>query len=135
MRTRVLTAVLGVSGVLAAAGCGGGSGGKAESQTSATTPPTSAKTITISETDFKLDPSPVTIASAGTYTFEAINNGGTDHALTVEGNGLAETRTDSIAPGQSASITVDLKPGTYRMYCPIAGHQKLGMVGNVLVGG
>ena len=132
MYARTLVTAIGASALLAAAGCGGGGSSSTEGSTSTTA---SAETITISETDFKLDPSPVTIDAAGTYTFKAVNNGGTDHALTVEGNGLEEKRTDTIAAGQSASITVDLKAGTYRMYCPIDGHQKLGMVGKITVGG
>ena len=90
-------------------------------------------TVTVSETDYKLSPSPLTISKAGTYTIEAKNDGAVDHALTVEGNGLEETRTDTISPGQSATITVTLKPGTYRMYCPIGGHRALGMKGTITV--
>ncbi len=118
-------------GAVGLAACGGGGGGSPEASTTATT---SEQTFKVSETDYKLTPTPLTIPKAGTYTIEAMNDGQVDHSLTIEGNGLEETTTDTISPGQSASITVDLKAGTYRMYCPIDGHQKLGMVGKVEVG-
>jgi uncharacterized cupredoxin-like copper-binding protein len=120
-----------IGAVFGLTGCGGGGG----SQEATTTTATAEQTFNISETDYKLTPAPLTIPKAGTYTIEATNDGQTDHALTIEGNGLEEKRSDTISPGQSTSITVDLKAGTYRMYCPIDGHQKLGMVGKITVGG
>ena len=77
-------------------------------------------------------PPTVTIDAAGTYTFEATNDGGTDHALEIEGNGIEE-ETDTIGPGESASVTVDLEAGTYEMYCPIDGHRDQGMEGEITV--
>lgn len=139
MRIRILA--IGVIALAAAAlaGCGGNdnspSTAGAETTTSTSTTSSSGSTVTVSETDYKLSPSPLTISKAGTYTIEAKNDGAVDHALTVEGNGLAETKTDTISPGQSATITVTLKPGTYRMYCPIDGHQKLGMHAKLIVSG
>jgi plastocyanin len=131
-RLAIGTAALAL-GTVALAGCGGGGGGSQEASTTTTSTP--KNTIQVSETEYKLTPKTVTIAKAGTYTIEATNNGTVDHALTVEGNGLEETRTDTIGPHDSSFITVDLEPGTYRLYCPIDGHQKLGMAGKIIVGG
>jgi uncharacterized cupredoxin-like copper-binding protein len=119
-------AVLLLASVFALAGCGGDDGGE-------TTNGTSSQTFTISESDFTLTPSTVTIDAAGTYTFEATNDGGVDHALEIEGNGIEE-ETETIGPGESASVTVDLETGTYEMYCPISNHRDLGMSGEVTVG-
>jgi uncharacterized cupredoxin-like copper-binding protein len=116
---------------LAFAGCGG-DGSSEEGQTTTTTTTQASQTFTISETDFALSPSTVTIDAAGTYTFEATNDGGTDHALEIEGNGVEE-ETDTISPGESASVTVDLEAGTYEMYCPIDGHRAQGMEGEISV--
>jgi len=30
-------------------------------------------------------------------------------------------------PGQSGSLTIDLKPGTYMLFCNVAGHYRMGM--------
>jgi plastocyanin len=121
-------------GALGLAACGGG-GGNEEASTTTTTTETAQKSIAISETEYKLDPSTVNVDKAGTYTVEVTNDGSVTHALEVEGNGMEEQKTGDIAPGESKSITVDLKAGTYEMYCPISGHKKLGMEGEITVGG
>ncbi len=124
---RYLLVVVALASLLLVAGCGGDG-----EETTTTTTATSAETFTISETDFALSPSAVTVDAPGTYTFEATNDGGTDHALEIEGNGVEE-ETDTIAPGESASVTVDLQSGTYEMYCPIDGHRDQGMEGEITV--
>jgi len=112
--------------VLALPGCGGGN--------SAATSSASGKQVAISEVDFKLDPSTVNVSSAGTISLHVTNNGKTEHALEVEGNGVEE-ETDTIQPGESADLTVEVKDGEYELYCPIDGHRKLGMDGKLVVGG
>jgi plastocyanin len=117
-----------------AAGCGGSSSGSSESSeegSSATGTP--VKTITINTSEYRLQPSSVTVSEAGTYEFNVVNKGSIDHALEVEGNGI-ETETDNIAPGDSATIKVDLKDGSYEIYCPIDGHRDQGMEGTLTVG-
>jgi uncharacterized cupredoxin-like copper-binding protein len=42
-------------------------------------------------------------------------------------------RTPALAPGERATLTVQLPPGTYKWYCPIGDHQRRGMVGRVRV--
>jgi uncharacterized cupredoxin-like copper-binding protein len=125
---RYLAVIVAFASLVLVAGCGGDDG---EDETTPTTT-ASAETFTISETDFALSPSTVTIDAPGTYTFEATNDGGTDHALEIEGNGVEE-ETDTISPGDSASVTVDLESGTYEMYCPIDGHRDQGMEGEISV--
>jgi uncharacterized cupredoxin-like copper-binding protein len=91
--------------------------------------------VKISETEFKLDPSSAKVDKAGKATFKVTNNGKIVHALEVEGPG-EEAETDSIDPGKSATLTVDLsKAGTYEMYCPIGNHKAMGMEGKVVVAG
>lgn len=67
---------------------------------------------------------------AGTVVFQVRNEGQYEHALEVEGNN-EEKETDHIAAGQTATLAVDLKPGTYELYCPIEDthgkHQERGM--------
>ena len=131
MHTRILVTGLAAVAALAAAGCGGSDNSASTAGESTTT--ASTQTITISETDFKLDPSTVTIDEAGTYEFEAVNDGETDHALEIEGNGV-EKKIDTLAPGESGTVTVDLEAGTYEMYCPIGNHRAMGMEGEISVG-
>ena len=126
---RYLPLAVALASLLLVAGCGGDNGEETTPTTTA-----SAETFTISETDFALSPSTVNVDAPGTYTFEATNDGDTDHALEIEGNGIEE-ETDTIAPGESASVTVDLEAGTYEMYCPIDGHRAQGMEGEITVSG
>jgi plastocyanin len=125
---RYLAAIATLASALALAGCGGDDGGGEE-----TTNGTASQTFSIVESDFTLSPATVTVDGPGTYTFEATNDGGVDHALEIEGNGI-EQETDTIGPGESASVTVDLESGTYEMYCPIGNHRDLGMSGEITVG-
>ena len=121
--------------VVALAGCGGSSGSSEGTTQQAAPPAGSGKTIEIKETEYKLTPSTVKIASTGTVTFKATNAGQTDHALEIEGNGV-EQKTATISPGSSATLTVNLsKAGTYDLYCPIDGHRSMGMEAKVTVGG
>jgi uncharacterized cupredoxin-like copper-binding protein len=126
MRRVVLVAGL----VVALAGCGGSSGGSKTVAASG-----GGKTIQVKETEFKLTPSSLTVASPGTVTFEVTNGGQVDHALEVEGNGVEE-ETETISPGSSAKLTVDLsKAGSYEVYCPIDDHRAMGMEAKLTVGG
>jgi plastocyanin len=116
--------------LLAVPGCGE----KRETTTGgASTQQSSPAAVTVSETEFKLSPASLE-AEGGKVSIEVKNDGSTEHALEVEGpNGEVETPT--LAPGKSATLTADLKPGTYEMYCPIDGHKDKGMKGELVVGG
>jgi uncharacterized cupredoxin-like copper-binding protein len=94
--------------------------------TAATTTSASAPTpVTATETEFKIA-LPKTTVSAGAYAFDVKNDGKIDHDFVVKGNGVDET-TPTIGAGKSATLKVDLKPGTYDVYCSIPGHKQAGM--------
>jgi len=141
----VLIAIAAIPVVLAACGSDDSTSTSAASDTSSTAATTDTsstessttastgggETVSIGETEYKLDPSDATV-KAGEVTFDVSNNGATTHNLEIEGNGVEEV-TDSLSPGDSGKLTVDLKPGTYEMYCAIDGHRDLGMEGEVTV--
>jgi len=87
--------------------------------------------VDISETEFALDPSDPTVA-AGEVTLTATNDGSIQHNLEIEGNGVEEV-TDTLDPGDSGDLKVNLKPGTYEIYCSIDSHRDQGMEGTVTV--
>jgi plastocyanin len=147
MRARLTLSAAATAAVAAmlVAGCGGddgtttsasGGGGQTTNQGGAQPAAGGAqgagKPVTISETEYKLTPSDPTV-KAGKVKFTAVNDGGTTHALEVEGpNG--EVQTNDLSPSDSQTVTVDLsKPGTYEMYCPIDNHKAMGMKGEVVV--
>ncbi len=118
--------------VLALAGCGGDGN---DSGSGTTTSAAAAGTpVTMSLVDFALEPKAVQLDGAGTYTFKVTNDGQTTHALEIEGNGVEE-ETDTLSPGDSGEVTVELAAGEYEIYCPIDGHRAQGMEGTLVVAG
>ena len=120
---------IGASVILLLAGCGGGDDEGGEEAGGA-----EGEKIVLTARDFEFDPSTVTIDAPGTYTFELKNEGGTIHALEIEGNG-AEEETPEIGPGEEAEVTIDLSAGEYELYCPVDGHRAQGMEGTITVSG
>ncbi len=116
--------------VLAPAGCGSDDGDEAGGTTAAA----AEQSVELTATEFRFDPADVTLDNAGTVTFTVSNEGQEEHALEVEGNGIEE-ETETIAPGESDTLTVELEPGEYELYCPIDGHRDQGMEGTLVVGG
>ena len=95
---------------------------------------TSATTVKATETDFHIALSKSSFKT-GKYVFDAVNKGHTTHALMITGPGIKMAMTKDIQPGQSATLAVTLKKGTYDVFCPIPGHKALGMNLNITVGG
>jgi uncharacterized cupredoxin-like copper-binding protein len=98
--------------------------------TSATTTGTTSTTarstkVEVKEIEFKIQLPKSTLA-AGSYTFDVKNDGKIPHDLVVQGGGVDE-KTPLIDAGQSSSLKVDLKPGTYDLYCSVPGHKQAGM--------
>ena len=116
---------------LVLAACGGSSN-KSGAPSSSTGSP--QQTISLSEKEFSITPKTVSVSKAGSYTFDVKNNGQITHALVVEGNG-AEQKTGDIQAGGSTTLTVNLKKGSYEVYCPIDGHRQNGMQASLAVGG
>jgi hypothetical protein len=66
---------------------------------------------------------------AGPTRFSIHNNGAVTHSFVIEGQGIEKTLANSLQPGQSAFLNLDLAPGTYTIYCPIGegAHRAKGM--------
>jgi len=79
----------------------------------------------------KFDQGDVT-AKAGKVTVEFSNPSSVPHAVEIEGDGVEE-ETETVTGEDAPPITVDLKPGTYEYYCPVAGHEEAGMKGTLTV--
>ena len=103
-----------------------------DSGDSGSPPPRMSEGIPVTETEYKIDT--VARVKAGSVTFGVRNDGQETHALEVEGNGIEE-ETEDIPPGEGAPLEVDLKEGTYELYCPIGDHKDRGMTAELVVGG
>jgi len=128
MRRLLLLTALALVLVLPA-GCGSEDDESSDGTTAA-----GEQSVDMSATEYAFDPSDVSVDSSGTITFRVSNDGQETHALEVEGNGIEE-ETEEIAPGESATLTVDLEVGEYEFYCPVDGHRDQGMEGELIVGG
>lgn len=92
-----------------------------------------AQSVPVTLSEWKLE-MPRDTVRAGSVTFRVKNTGTMIHAFHVEGQGL-DKETPQIPVGQSLSLTVTLKPGTYEIYCPMSelSHKKVGMVRKLTV--
>jgi plastocyanin len=81
--------------------------------------------------DFKIALDRSTV-SAGMVTFIIKNNGPSPHNFNVK-IGSEEKGVPTLDPGATATLTLDLKPGTYDYRCNIPGHDLLGMKGTLTV--
>ncbi|MCA0146700.1 plastocyanin/azurin family copper-binding protein [Blastococcus sp. LR1] len=140
-RPRRLAAAAVLAGALAAvSACSGGMdtpdaapSSSEESTSSSSAAPSSStgsesavQTITATEDDFSiaLEESELT---AGSYEIEVVNDGSATHDLVVELDGEDIAASDTIGPGESTTVTVDLEPGEYVFYCSIGAHRSMGM--------
>jgi plastocyanin len=143
-RTRSHVAIGVLAGLaLIAAGCGGddnGGGGGGGGGGSSSKPQKKASggggggagKLSESMTDFKFsEANPSVKAKNGSITVSLSNDGGTSHAMEIEGP--KEFKSKVISPGQKTTLTAKLKPGTYEFYCPVDSHKQLGMKGKITI--
>jgi plastocyanin len=150
-RTRWMLVVGLVVAALTLAACGGGDDESSSGASEATATETAAPTETATEDSggasagggetlqlaapadgsIKFDKTELD-AKAGNVTIEFDNPSSVPHAVNVEGNGIEEKSTDTITKSK-ASVTLDLKPGTYEFYCPVGNHRAQGMEGKITV--
>jgi plastocyanin len=81
--------------------------------------------LDISETEFKIQVPAAKMAPA-TVDVQVKNDGKTIHNLVLKGPGVTKSTKD-LNPGEQDSFQVQLKSGTYELYCSIPGHKQLGM--------
>ena len=124
------------------AGCGDDDDEESASTGTTTTPseeapPPSGKsagTVDVSLTEYKVTLENGDISKPGVYTLNVKNDGSITHALEAEGPD-GETKTEDLAPGDSAELKVNFEDGSYELYCPISNHKDLGMTTDVDVSG
>jgi len=80
------------------------------------------QTVQVTETEFRIAVAGYK-AKAGKFTFEVKNAGKIAHDLAIRGG----PKTKLIQPGQSATLSVTLKPGKHHLYCSVPGHEQAGM--------
>jgi plastocyanin len=107
------------------AACGGGS-----SSSSCGSEPTGTAAVTVHALDaLKFDQKDYT-AKAGDVTIDYVNDGSQAHTLVVENKGC---KLSVNSRGASDKGTVNLVPGTYKIFCDIPGHRSAGMEATLTV--
>ena len=96
------------------------------------TDPRAVAVAGVSLVDYALDVEQIRVGRAGRISFVATNDGTVRHALAVDAP-AGRVATDALRPGQRATFSVRLPPGTYKWYCPVADHEERGMVGRLRV--
>ena len=111
---------------------GAGSGAASDQSTGA-----AAEVVKAQLGDYTVTPS-TTSVPAGKVTFEATNVGQVPHELMIErmpikmdapgqpNEDAAQGMIDDMGPGQSGSMTLNLKPGNYELFCNVPGHYAMG---------
>lgn len=89
--------------------------------------------LAVSLTDFALHPDRLTAPAGRELQIAVSNDGQAPHVFAVDtGSGVLET--PQLEAGRTATLAVPpLEAGEYRIFCPIPGHEDLGMVGSLVV--
>ena len=109
----------------AAAGHGGGAAHEAGHEAAGDAPVAKGDVnLTTGEMFIKSD---VASVRSGKRTFTVKNGGATMHAVGIrDASGTVVAEGKVMEPGQSDSITANLKPGKYVLYCHVSGHEAAG---------
>jgi plastocyanin len=135
-------------GLLALAGCGSSSSSTTSSATettsSATTPATTASTpaagaasssvsLTANpEGQLKYNTTSLT-AKAGSVAITLTNMSPLSHNVTIESSSGTVVGHTPTFQGGAKTVSVALKPGTYKFFCSVPGHRMAGMEGTLTV--
>ena len=63
----------------------------------------------------------------GLTVFEVTNEGEKEHSFAIEGLDVMQRLEENLKPGETRTISVELKPSGYNIYCPIDNHKNMGM--------
>jgi plastocyanin len=115
MRRMLLVSAI-VATALMLASCGGDGDGGGEG---------GGGTAALTTIDNAFQPAALTV-SAGTE-LELTNDGQAEHNFSIEGTDVSQ----DVDPGGSATVSVDVDPGDYTMFCEY--HRAIGMEGTITV--
>jgi plastocyanin len=72
-------------------------------------------------------------AKAGKVTVGFTNKSSLSHNVTIESSAGEKAGATSTFSGGSKTLSVNLKPGTYKFFCSVPGHRQAGMEGTLTV--
>ena len=141
-----------VATVVALAGCGSSSKSSSSSAAQAPTTSSAAAPTTSSATSTTAAPAGASTVSleankegqleyntksltakAGKVTVDFTNMAPLAHNVTIESSSGAKVGATPTFSGGSKTLSVNLKPGTYKFFCSVPGHRQAGMEGTLTV--
>jgi plastocyanin len=123
--TRVLRSVTVLAAAVLLAACGGNGDGGAGGGGGADEGGDGGGATALVTVDNAFQPSSLTVAAGSELEFT--NDGQTIHNLSIEGQDVSE----DVEAGQSTTVTIDVDPGDYTMFCEY--HRSIGMEGVITV--
>jgi uncharacterized cupredoxin-like copper-binding protein len=99
--------------------------GSEDTNAAATVADSAKGSVEVKLAEYKIEMPP--LMGAGAITFNVTNMGKETHGFEIEGSGIEKALKPRLKKGESGSLQVDLKPGTYKVYCPVLGHKRHGM--------
>jgi plastocyanin len=72
-------------------------------------------------------------ANAGKVSIDFTNSSPEGHNVTLESSSGAKVGATPTFQGGSKTLTLNLKPGTYKFFCSVPGHRMAGMEGTLVV--
>ena len=92
----------------------------------------SDRTLRLALTEYRMRPL-TNYARPGGITIRARNHGQLAHNVAVVKEGQVLARTTTMQPGDSASMSLSLEPGTYRLFSSLSNDDTLGLNGFLIV--
>jgi plastocyanin len=121
---------LGLAAVLGLGACGGGGGDETAEQGRVATEPDDTAALRVEADEFSFSPNDLR-AAAGTVAIEYANVGAIPHTLLIEGVDAPKLSVQK--QGDVDAGSVRLEPGSYTVYCDVAGHRASGMEATLTV--
>jgi len=103
----------------------------AEAVKDAVSPDPDARRVDVRLVEHKIE-MPAQVAS-GKTAFVVTNTGSKKHNFEIEGQGIERKFVLDLAGGETKTLHADLKPGTYKVYCPVGDHAEHGMQTDLIV--
>lgn len=125
-----IVGAIGASAASQATATPGSSPSASPSASPGSSPAAGGNTATVYGEDIKFDPKEFTIAANTDVKVTFTNKGVLQHNFSLDDPKVA---TKTINGGQSDTVTINAKPGTYQYYCSVPGHKEAGMVGTLTV--
>lgn len=103
----------------------------ADAVVDAVTPDTDARKVEVTLTEHDID-MPKRL-EAGKTAFVVKNSGKEKHNFEIQGEGIDQKFIFAPGPGETKVLHVNLKSGSYKVYCPMEDHDQKGMKLNLTV--